>query len=394
MYLNRSPIDLFSTFIQLKENNYGGWTANARLRRSMENCLERVADMPTSDSFWAMYWHQRWLSASEPLAETHLFAYLQEPCYRAAKRMRSRCLNPSYALADYFQIAIAAVPKILKGYNPQRSSSLRDYASVVFRSTLRDALRTSREADICTDWGLLHKLSKKRLEEALHRAGFSPEISARYCLAWMCFKSLYVPTPVTGVRCLREPDSQLWEAIAQSYNRDRLLHLDSPGSPGCPRSLKRWLLHCAKLTRIYLYPPKTSLHETLSSLDKPEFTIELGVDVHSALLERLMDQESDEERQQQRKQLNAFLATAISALQPQSKELIDLYYCSKLTQQQTANQLDMKQSQVSRQLARTRKSLLKALAQWSQKTWNVALTSEQLQQMSALLEEWLSMNNE
>ncbi|MDY7016570.1 MAG: sigma-70 family RNA polymerase sigma factor [Cyanobacteriota bacterium] len=386
---HRDTIESFSTFMRLEDNTYQGWTADRQLRRSMENCLARVDNMPASDSFWAMYWHRRWLSASDRLAEAHLSAYLQEPCYWAAKRILSSCINPSYQLADYFQIAIAAVPKVLKGFDRERSSSLKNYASIVFRSILRDALRSSQEADICTDWGLLRKLSKKRLEEALLRAGFAPETIARYHLAWMCFKRLYVPTPVTGIRCLPPPSSQLWEAIARAYNRDRFFYLNSPGSPGSPRSLKRWLLECAKLVRSYLYPLKTPLNENLSGLDKLESIDAFRAEVNWALLEQLIEQEHDEERQWQRQQLNTFLETALSTLKPQSQELVKLYYRSKLTQQQIANQLDMKQYQVSRQLARARESLLKALAQWSQKTWNVALTSERLKQMSVLLGEWL-----
>jgi RNA polymerase sigma factor (sigma-70 family) len=385
----RSLIESFSTFMRLEDNTYQGWIADPRLRRSMENCLDRVDNTPASDLFWAMYWHQRWLSTSDRLAEAHLSAYLQEPCYWAAKKILSSCINPSYQLADYFQIAIAAVPKVLKGFDQGRSSSLKTYASVVFHSTLRDALRSSQEADICTDWGLLRKVSKKRLEEALLRAGFTPEAIARYHLAWMCFKRLYVPTPATGIRCLPPPNSQLWEAIAQSYNRERFFALDSPGSPGSPRSLKRWLLKCAKLVRSYLYPLKMPLNETLSGLDKPESIEAFGAALNWLLIEQLIEQECEEERQQQQQQLNTFLDTALSTLKPPSQELVKLYYRSQLTQQQIATQLDMKQYQISRQLARARQSLLKALAQWSQKTWNVALTSERLKQMSGLLEDWL-----
>ncbi|MDY7012325.1 MAG: sigma-70 family RNA polymerase sigma factor [Cyanobacteriota bacterium] len=389
MYSRQGIIDRFSSFIRLEENGDRGWVADRRLRRSMEICLEQVADTPTSDSFWVMYWHKRWQSGADRLAEAHLSAYLQETCYWTVKKMRSYCINPSYQLTDYFQIAIAVVPRILKGFDPQQTSNLKDYASVAFRSTLRDTLRASQEADICTDWALLRKLSKKRLEEALSRAGFTPETIARYCLAWMCFKRLYVPTPATGTRRLPPPNSQFWEAIACSYNRDRLLHLDSPGSASSPPILQNWLLECAKSTRNYLYPLKTSLNESPPGSDKPEPIEAIVTETDSALIEQLIDRERNQERQQQRQQLETALAAAMSALEPQSQELVRLYYRQELTQQQIATQLEMKQYQVSRRLTRARTSLLKGVAQWSQKTWNVALTAERLKEMSALLEEWL-----
>ncbi|MDY7013204.1 MAG: sigma-70 family RNA polymerase sigma factor [Cyanobacteriota bacterium] len=389
MYSRQDIIEIFSTFMQLEDNGCWDWTTDPRLRRSMSNCLEQTPDAPTSDSFWAIYWHKFWLSAFDRVAEAHLSAYLQETCYWASKKMLSYCSGPRYQLTDCFQIAIAVIPKILKGYNSQRASSLKDYANVAFRSTLRDALRSSQEADICTDWALLRKLSKKRLEEALFRAGFAPETIERYHLAWMCFKALYAPTPATGTRRLSKPDSQLWDAIAQRYNRDRLLHLNSPGLESSPQDIEGWLLECARLARHYLYPFRTSLNECKPGSEGREPIEEIPAAVNLTLLEQAIDRERDEERQQQRQQLEAVLETAIFALNPQSQDLVKLYYRHNLTQKQIAARLDIKQYQVSRKLARARETLLKTLARWSQTTRNVALTSEQLQEASELLEEWL-----
>jgi RNA polymerase sigma factor (sigma-70 family) len=390
MYSRQGLIDIFSTFMRLEDNGRWSWISDRRLRRSMEKWIEQVQDAPTSDSFWALFWHKRWLSSGDKrLAEAHLSAYLQETCFWAAQKMLVYCAGPCYQLTDCFQIAIAAVPKILKGFDAKRASSLKDYAHVAFRSTLRDTLRSSQEADICTDWALLRKLSKKRLEEALLRTGFSPETIARYYLAWMCFKSLYAPTQATGTRRLPKPDDALWEVIAQCYNRDRHTHLDSPGPEESPKALELWLLKCAKSARNYLYPVSHSPQPTSSGENGRESIEEIPTEFTPALIEQLIEREHNEERQHQRQQLNLVLEAAISALKPQSQKLIELYYRSKLTQQQIAAQLDLKQYQVSRQLARARELLLKALAQWSQKTWNVALTSAMLERTSEILEEWL-----
>ncbi|MDY6781992.1 MAG: sigma-70 family RNA polymerase sigma factor [Cyanobacteriota bacterium] len=389
MYCRRDLIEIFSTFMRLEEEGCRSWIADPRLRRSMEQCIEQVSDAPSSESFWALYWHQHWRSGPNRLAEAHLSAYLQETCYWAAKKTLSFCPSSRYQLTDCFQIAIAAVPKVLRGFDAKRASRLKDYAYIAFRSTLRDTLRASQEADICTDWALLRKLSQKRLEEALSRTGLNSQSIARYHLAWMCFKALYAPTQVTGSRRLPKPDSALWEAVAASYNRDRFRFLNSPGQEQSPQNLELWLVECAKSARNYLYPSSKSLNSPKSESDGRERIEEIAIEFNPALIEQLIEQERDEERQQQHQQLNGFLEAAIRALKPQNQELIELYYRSQLTQQQIAARLDLKQYQVSRQLARGRESLLKALVQWSQETRNIPLTSQMLQETSEVLEEWL-----
>ncbi|NJO53383.1 MAG: hypothetical protein HC840_32720 [Leptolyngbyaceae cyanobacterium RM2_2_4] len=73
------------------------------------------------------------------------------------------------------------------------------------------------------------------------------------------------------------------------------------------------------------------------------------------------------------------------------KTLLALYYGQQLTQQQIAQQLEIKQYTVSRRLSSTKEILLKAIAQWSQETLHISLTSPAVQQMSLVLEEWLQV---
>jgi len=56
-----------------------------------------------------------------------------------------------------------------------------------------------------------------------------------------------------------------------------------------------------------------------------------------------------------------------------------------LTQQQIALQLQMKQYTVSRRLTKSRETL-QALAQWSQQTLHISLSSNVLKNISAVLE--------
>jgi RNA polymerase sigma factor (sigma-70 family) len=389
MYPRRCLIEIFSTFLQLDGDRCQGWITDPQLRRSMNACLKQIDNAPTSDQFWAIYWHKIWLSASSRLAIAHLSAYLQETCYWISHKTLSCFVSPRYQMSDCFQIAIAATPKILKRFNPQRCPSLKDYASVAFKSIIRDTLRSSQEVDICTDWALLRKLSKKRLVESLERAGFSPETIAHCQLAWTCFKTLYLPTQETGTRRLNRPDRATWEAIAERYNRDRQLYLDSPCPECSPETLEQCLLQCAKLARDYLYPPRTSIDEPRSSEGYQTLLDHLPSEVDESALEQLLEREEAERRQQQRSQIESMLSAGLSQLKPQSQALLQLYYSQELTQQEIAAQHDLKQYQVSRQLARARESLLKIFAQWSQQTLHITLTSDVLNNASKILEEWL-----
>ena len=84
------------------------------------------------------------------------------------------------------------------------------------------------------------------------------------------------------------------------------------------------------------------------------------------------------------------MSDCIKKLKPEEQKLLELYYSFELKQAEIAKQLDTQQYSISRKLARARKTLLKELAQWSQSTMHISLTSDILNNISALLEEWLA----
>jgi hypothetical protein len=97
-----SILDLFSTFAYLEGDNFRRWVADGRLRRSIQGCITRNADR--TEGLWSLYWFQQWQSQNVPVAESHLFAYLQEPCYWVSQQMARRVQTSQYTLADYFQL--------------------------------------------------------------------------------------------------------------------------------------------------------------------------------------------------------------------------------------------------------------------------------------------------
>lgn len=383
-------IELFSAFLEFDCDRFQGWSTDLRLRRSMERCLAQAAGSE-SDSFWALYWYKVWQTDAvqpQPLAKGHLTAYVQEPCYWAAQKTAASFSNTQYSLADFFQMAMAQVDKVLRGFNTQQGFSLKNYASITLSNLIRESLRQRQEVDICTDWALLRKLSQKRLTEALRTVGLASDTIASYVLAWSCFKTLYVPKQATGSQKLAKPDSETWNLITQLYNQERI------GQPATlaatADSLEKWLATCAKAARAYLYPSVVSINTPKPGQDSGEFLDDLAETTQTdSLISDLIAVEEIEQRKTQQTEVSTVLVNAIQQLDDASRRLIQLYYQEGLTQQQMAERMEMKQYTVSRRLTKTRETLLKALAAWSQASLHIILTSDVLNHTSAALEEWL-----
>jgi RNA polymerase sigma factor (sigma-70 family) len=313
-----------------------------------------------------------------------LVAYLQEPCYWSAQQTTRRFTDLQYRLPDCFQIAIAEVATVLKGFNPDRGASLKTYAGIAFASLLRDALRQRQVVDLCTDWALLRRISKKRLLEALHKAGVAESLLPQYRLAWACFQARYQPK-APGER-LPKPDPAFWETVAQLYQQE------NPGAAANSATLEKWLTQMGQWVRGYLYPP-------VGSLNAPRFasaaTDEMGeiqdslTDSTADLLTDLVAAEAQTERSQQQQQLSQTLQQAIAQLDAQSQQILRLYYQQSKTQQQIMAELGLSQSSVSRRLSKTRETLLTALVQWSQ-ALHIPPTPALIKDMSSALDEWLS----
>lgn len=382
-------VEIFSTFLQFNTDRFSDWATAPKLRRSMQSCLARSPKPENSDKFWALYWYKVWQAQPADVAGEHLIAYLQEACYWAAQKTITGFSSTQYTLSDCFQIAIAKVDKVLKGFNSQQGFNLKNYATAIFTSVIKEVLRQRQEVDICTDWALLRKLSQKRLNESLQNVGLSPQIIASYLLAWNCFKTVYVPTTASATRQLPKPDRGTWEAIAKLYNVERPRQLHPPGSECHAETLEKWMVACAKAARSYLYPTLTSVNKPKPGQESGEWLDNLPEFQGESLLTDLITQEEEQSRQTQQVQMNAVLVAALAKLDHQTQQLLQLYYGQGLTQQQIASKLTVKQYTVSRRLSKSRESLLKALAQWSQETLHISLTSDVLKNIGAVLDEWL-----
>ncbi|TVP61654.1 MAG: sigma-70 family RNA polymerase sigma factor [Nodularia sp. (in: Bacteria)] len=382
MHPRQSIIELFATFVQFDGDRFSRWATDSRLRRSIQSCLQE-SPKETTANFWVLYWY-KFLQVTETkfLAQQHLTAYLQEACYWTSQKTAANFVSHQYKLSDYFQIAIAQVDKVLQGYNPSHSSSLKNYASIVFGSAIREALRQLREVDICTDWGLLRKVSQKRLDESLQNAGLSSETIHAYILAWQCFKTLYVPTQAANSRQLSRPDEQIWQAIATAYNTQSSQQVNA-------QTLEKWLLSSAKAIRKYLYPSPDSLNISKGGDGSGELLDNLPGTDRESLIHEIVAQEEAQTRTSQQIEINQILADAIAQLEPQVQQIFQLYYSQQLNQNTIAKQLEIKQYTVSRRLTKAKEILLRSLANWSQDILHISVNTDLLTSMSAVIEEWL-----
>lgn len=384
MQLRTTVIELFSTFMRFSDDRFDGWVSDWRLKKGMADCLDRADQASRSEEFWALYWHQRWQSERPRQAEAHLHAYLQEPCYWAAQRITERFAQGQWTLADGFQTAIAHTPSILKRYRPNYGSSLSAYAQTAFSNVIRDQLRQQHEANICSDWGLLRRLSQAQLQRSLGFAGVTQTESA--ILLWQCFKAVCQPDPQRSVRALPPPTPDQLAQMAERYNRQRVQLSPMPPRIGA-EDLMASLQQVVQAARAHLAPMVVSLNqpqfdtagqeplETLSDDDSP--------------MHRLLADEAYAEKRRRVQQLEAVLEEAIAVLAPADQTLLRLYYREGLTQAEIAQQLHIQQYQVSRRLSWVRQRLLVDVAQWSQKTLHIALDSAVLASMSDAIHEWL-----
>lgn len=386
MQPRKDVVEIFSTFLRLEADRTAGWISDGRLRRRMM----AMQDAAVGDSHsgrrcqrtigaWVLYWHELWV-AEQGGAEAHLTAYLQETCYWVARRMASNQRNFSL-LADFFQIAIVRVPKLLQSFRPDYSASLKKYAELGFENSLKDWLRVQHQVEICSDWTLLHRLSRRRLHNALTQAGWNTKTISQYSLAWDCYQEL-------ASKAEGYPMEDRWTAIAHAYNADRLTQVGAGTPIATPTQLESWLLTCAKAVRQFLKPTVLSADTPFSDQTSGS-PLDLIADPKTLLMDRLVADEEETVRSQQIAQLRAVLNEAIGNLSPSEKDLLQDYYQDQCIQSDIAKKLGIQQYQVSRQLERVRRSLLKKIILWGQKNLHISPTPSVVEAMGHSLELWL-----
>ncbi len=387
MFPRQKITEKFSTFIQFDHDRFDRWLEDPRLKRSMK-ChqarLEQEQGDPATEIFWTIYWHQRWQNHPTGIAQGHLYAHLQEPCYWSAQKLSKQFSTTRFSLSDCFQAALSRLDKVLRNFKPELGVTLSTYASSAFSNAIRDALTQHREVEICSDWSLLRRVTRKRLREALQAAGHHTHPITPEEITWLNFKAICFPQSYR-LRHIYQLTQADWQAIAQAYNHQRKQHPHLP--EGNPAQIQIWLQTCAQHLRRYGSPIALSLNAYME--ESEEFLEQVADDEHPLL--DLMAQEEAQVRQRRQQEMARVLHEALQTLDAPTQDILALYYREQLKQKEIAEKFDTKQYTISRQISKARQTLLTALVQWSRSELHISLDPAVLNTISAFLEDWLQL---
>ncbi|MBE9029590.1 sigma-70 family RNA polymerase sigma factor [filamentous cyanobacterium LEGE 11480] len=398
-------IEIFSTFLRFEDDRAVGWLSDRRLQRQIAQAMQ-AADAPTAETFWVNHWQAVWrehavsadaadvgqgddasVPAQQRLALGHLSAYVQETCFWSVRRVITKIDSVQVQIADGFQVAIAQLPKLLNSFDSNLPGSFKAYANTAFANLVRSHLRRRREIDLCSEWGLLLKLSRKQVRESLAHAGFTGDEATAYQLLWQAMLEHYRPAQLKSQRQSAAPTDEMLTLIDQAFQQACSNQAITPEALDSKQITQR-LQALAKHARGYLYPGTKSLNVTYGDSES-ELISNLPDLAADAPITNLIVQEDQQSRQTQQTQLSQVIMAGIMALEASSQELLRLYYQENATQQAMAQQLQTKQYTISRKLTRIRQQLLLVVTQWSQTELHISLNSDVIESISNALEDWL-----
>lgn len=367
-------VEKFSTFlnfINCNDSSIAVWETNPKLVTNMKQLCD--LDPSAKEEFWAQYWLKEALQENQnELALGHLSAYLEETCYWIALTKAQQLANSDFSWMDCFQLArtvVAQPAKLFAKYDSTRSR-LKTYAQLKLGTEISEFIRVRREKTKYSEAALLRSLTKISLKQALAKVGFPKEQLSRYLLAWNCFKEIYTPTKAAGTQRLEWPEPEQLKAIAKRYNQLRLCHqLESAVTS---QTLEALLKSCVKAVRDNIAPSIHSLDDSNLPLAAPDDDIE-----------------EIELRSQEWHQINSLLSDTFASLSNDYQKMLELEHGLAIKQADIGKAFNLKQYQVSRQLDKAKRVLLKALTDWSQQRLNISLSPQQIAALSPEIDGWL-----
>lgn len=399
MIKRKKIINIFSTFIQFEYNKFRSWLTDYKLKKSMVNCLAKnndehdKKDSLRAKEFWALFWYCQWKNATNSLARNHLLAYLQESCYWASQKTLVRFDNSQYQLSDLFNMAIADTDKILAKYKIEYGVSLSTYAEREFVIILNRILREKSKIEVCTDWALLRRISKKKLEYSLKNAGFSLATINNYYLLWICFKELYTPQQKKVLQQLPPPDKKTLEAMIYAYRKEVIKY---PELTEINNLNAETLFKILKKMAIFIRQNSYFNHNFISlnikcNKSKTKELIDTIENFSSSPIEEIINQENIDFSQK----VNKILTEELEQLDSEIKLILELYYKGNVSQQEIAQKLSEKlginihRTNVYRRIKRGKNRLLEALIKWSKRELDTTIDTEKIKEMTVILEDWI-----
>jgi RNA polymerase sigma factor (sigma-70 family) len=402
------PIEQFSMLIHWENNRFRHWKSNPLLHKSMQQHLDQ--DTSRSSSEWVIFWRQQWLEYllnkpkigkgdRERVAQLHLIAYLEEPCYHAAAKIWRDYQNRlDYSIAEYFAMGTLHFDKILGDFDPDLNDNLGAYGFLQLKRRIIDELRQSDKTIGHTMWSLLLNSTPLRLKKALLKSGMTEKFMEKYLHACDCYQSVSRnpkkmpgdkakessnPKKISGSK-LQEPKKDKKQEITNLYNQR--------GTESQSVEQVFHMLNTAGEALIqYLSPRPVSLNQTVGKeTERGDF---LAAELTQNSLETEEDrQEADEHFQKiytwLQRQLDQ-LDVQQYRLNPKIKDILEKSYIKKLTQTVIAQDLGMHQATVARSLAKVHEVLARLFIKWAADNLDRPLQSTDIQLIGGAIHQWL-----
>lgn len=397
MQKRQSTVQKFSTFLSFtgdRKNPTPQWTTDPRLERNIQQQLHN--DPEKTAELWSLYFlklllnetttNQHYLASKSRLAENHLSAYLQEPCYQAAQKIQKQfqSIRYKYALEDLFQIGnvfVSEPAKLFRSFKLDHQGSLEGYAkTAIFRFIGNTIYAQDIEAkrEKFSDYGLLRDLNNKELKEALAARGICDRQSDPHCLTRHCFNAVCQPQTRQGSRSSEAPSPEDLVQIASCYNQQRG-QFNLPNGLADAKTIQELLSTCIQAARDY----RT---KRVLALDNDD----LICDPMPTPWETVIQTEEQE-------QMQSLVAEIFATLPEMGQTLFKLWLGLNLTQTEIATVLKskypelQKQYQVARHVGKYSKNFLKAfLQQCQQLNYDLELQDDgAISLIQALLDECL-----
>jgi DNA-directed RNA polymerase specialized sigma subunit len=174
---------------------------------------------------------------------------------------------------------------------------------------------------------------------------------------------------VAGSKQLQPPDRAQMEAIATHYNQQY-----NPQEALSDQEIQKLLELCVQVIQDC---SKTSFVSIEDCISEPAFISENFIEEQDAV-------------ESEYYQVNQVLSKAFADLPEETQTLLNLWYGLGMIQSDLALVFGIAQQyQVSRMVGKHKQILLKTLAEWSQKTWQITLNSQQLDEIGKQLDGWL-----
>lgn len=403
----RNNTDRFSTYLMV-DNQQGRvvlrWKTDSRLRRNIQFYAARDPNFAQwhNDNEQEQKLEQFWIAIAlneapmqqwEPahrqqLALQHLASYYETICHKAAKAIADKHSQVSWeetlTIARTFVYSSSKIEEILRKYQPTGNAKFFTYLQEVLIRTIKSETSVGRYSS----WRLICKISCQKLAHALASVQCQETQITQILFARKLFKAVYLFKRVKSqTRKAGEtwpiPEPEDFAETAHCYNAERLLPSAPPEVAATPQvtpeQIQRWMETCFEAVKaskrseyqdysleelndqrgIEIADPKT---ET-DSLGLPlgaESELNSALSKHSAKINQLFETELKQCPNIVELQLSDRIWLIDEA------KLLPLKYGLGFTQTQIASLCGIKQYNVSRNLSKYKKPLLKALKQLSQ----------------------------